>query len=74
MELSSGPKIIVAVGLMLVIIGGIWHFAGPSFSIGKLPGDIAIERQNFKFYFPVVSSILASVILTLLFWIFKKIF
>jgi hypothetical protein len=40
--------------------------------LGRLPGDIAIQRQNFSFYFPVATCLAISVVLTLLFWLFRK--
>jgi hypothetical protein len=40
--------------------------------LGRLPGDIIIERENGRFYFPITTSFLVSIILSLLFWIFKK--
>lgn len=41
-------------------------------NLGKLPGDIAIKRENFQFYFPLTTSILISMLLTLLFWLFRR--
>jgi len=56
-------------GAVLVLAGRLPGF-GP---IGKLPGDILIKRDNFMFYFPITTSILASVILSLLAWLlFRK--
>jgi hypothetical protein len=40
--------------------------------LGRLPGDIALQRQNFSFYFPIVSCVVISLVLTLLFWLFRK--
>jgi hypothetical protein len=42
------------------------------FGLGRLPGDIAIERENFRFYFPVTTSILISIVLSLLVWLFRR--
>ena len=61
--------VIVLMGAVLVLAGRLPGF-GP---IGKLPGDILIKRDNFTFYFPITTSILASVILSLLAWLlFRK--
>ncbi|MCC6155134.1 MAG: DUF2905 domain-containing protein [Candidatus Hydrogenedentes bacterium] len=57
----------VAAGL-LVYFGGKAGF----FGLGKLPGDVRIERENFSFYFPITTSIIVSVILTLLLTLFAK--
>jgi len=40
--------------------------------LGRLPGDIAVHRENFTFYFPIVTCLVISVVLTLLFWLFRK--
>ena len=57
--------VIVAVGLLLVLAGRLpW--------LGRLPGDIAIHRGSWSFYFPLGTSILLSVILTLLLWLFGR--
>jgi len=60
--------VIVLMGAVLVLVGRLPGF-GP---IGKLPGDILIKRDNFTFYFPITTSILASVILSLLAWLLLR--
>jgi hypothetical protein len=67
-------KAIVAVGLLVAVVGGIvWviEVVGGR-TIGRLPGDIHIERGNFSFYFPVATCILLSAILTLLIALFLR--
>jgi hypothetical protein len=63
-------KILLGVGLVMVLVGGALLLAGSLSGkvpwIGRLPGDIYIERGNFRFYFPLATSILVSLILTLL--------
>jgi hypothetical protein len=66
------PKTLMIVGAFLFVTGLAWYFLSPYINIGKLPGDIAIEKENFKFYFPVVSSLILSIFVSLLFWLFKK--
>ncbi len=57
--------ILVLVGLVLIVVGKVpW--------LGKMPGDIRIERENFSFYFPVVTCIVVSVILTLILNLFLR--
>jgi len=61
----------------LVIIGAVMIFlglaaAGKLGPLGKLPGDILIERENFKFYFPLATGILISILLSAILWFFKK--
>jgi hypothetical protein len=52
-------------------IGVVWLFAPAIPWLGKLPGDIRIERENFRFYFPVVTCIVASVLLTGIAWLIR---
>ncbi|MTI79758.1 MAG: DUF2905 domain-containing protein [Firmicutes bacterium] len=59
-------KIILSLGLLLVVIGGLVMGAGKIFGLGKLPGDIFFQKGNFTFYFPIVSMIILSLVLTLL--------
>jgi hypothetical protein len=68
-------KILIIIGVILVIAGLIVYFAGNKLGwIGHLPGDIRIEKENFRFYFPITTMILISVTLTLILWIVKKLF
>lgn len=56
-------KWIIFIGLIIVISGVVWYFLGDKLSfIGNLPGDIKVERENFKFYFPLTTMILISII------------
>lgn len=65
-------KFLLGAGIILVIIG-IMVIYGPRIPfIGRLPGDISIKRGNFRFYFPITSSILISVILTLIFFLINR--
>ena len=63
---------LVIAGLLLAGVGAILWFGGSKGRGGLLPGDIAIERGQFKFYFPIVTCILVSALLTLIFWIFNR--
>jgi hypothetical protein len=68
-------KILITIGVILVIAGLIVYFAGNKLGwIGHLPGDIRIEKENFRFYFPITTMILISVTLTLILWIVRKLF
>ncbi|MGC9036450.1 MAG: DUF2905 domain-containing protein, partial [Verrucomicrobiia bacterium] len=61
-----------AIGCIIAAIGlFVWLFGGKK-SGGFLPGDIYIDKGNFKFYFPIVTCIVLSLLLTLAFWLFKK--
>ncbi|NBC08961.1 MAG: DUF2905 family protein [Bacteroidetes bacterium] len=64
--LNTG-KLIIYGGLFIVLIGLVVYFFGDKLSwLGRLPGDIRIERENFSFYFPITTMLLISVVLTLL--------
>lgn len=65
---SNPGKLLMTIGGVLFFVGVAWHFGGRFFSFGRLPGDLSIERENFKFYFPLGSSILLSVVLSLIAW------
>ncbi len=64
-------RTLIIIGMVLVILGILWPWLQKS-GLGRLPGDIAIERDNFHFYFPLTTSIIVSIIITLLFWLFRK--
>ncbi|WP_300367014.1 DUF2905 domain-containing protein [Hydrogenimonas sp.] len=61
-------RVLIGLGIVLILFGLFVTF------IGKLPGDIVIRRENFTFYFPIATSILLSIILSLLFYLFSKFF
>jgi hypothetical protein len=65
-------RFLILVGLVLVVVGGILSLSGRIPWIGRLPGDIYIQRENFTFYFPLGTCILLSVVLTLLFWVLRR--
>ena len=64
-------RVLIGLGLVLVLLGLAWPWLG-RLGLGRLPGDVAIERGNFRFYFPVATSLLISLILSLLLWIFRR--
>lgn len=67
-------KILIIVGIVIAIAGGlILLFSKLSF-MGKLPGDIFIKRENFTFYFPIVTSIILSIVLTIIINVIIRIF
>jgi hypothetical protein len=68
-------KILVFAGIILIIAGLIVYFAGDKLGwIGHLPGDIRVEKENMRFYFPITTMILFSLVLSVVVWIIKKIF
>lgn len=65
-------KMLIIFGVVSIIIGGILMLSGKVPWFGRLPGDILVQKKNFTFYFPLATSILISVLLTLIFWLIKK--
>ncbi len=63
---------LVIFGVIIIAIGGLLLLSGKIPWLGRLPGDIIVQKKNFTFYFPLATSILLSLILTLLFWILGK--
>ena len=64
-------KFLVLIGIVFILIGLLYPYLS-NLGLGKLPGDIVIERKNFNFYFPITTSIILSIFLSLLFKIFFK--
>lgn len=69
--MTGMPRTLIVLGVLLVLIGLAWPWLA-KLGLFRLPGDIVIERGNFKFYFPVTSMILISLVLSLIFWLLKK--
>jgi len=67
-------KMIILFGIVLFFLGGIMLIFGKLPFLGKLPGDIHIQKKNISFYFPLTSSILISIILSLIFILFNIFF
>jgi hypothetical protein len=65
-------KSLITFGIIMIAFGIIITYAGKIPWLGKLPGDIYIKRDNFTFYFPLATSIFLSIIVSLIFWLFKK--
>jgi hypothetical protein len=60
-------KALIAAGLVLAVVGAVFLF-GKSIPLGKLPGDIAVQKGNFSFYFPIVTCLIISIIVTIIFF------
>ena len=65
-------KLLIIAGLLIALIGMVITFAPKIPSLGKLPGDLHIKRDNFSFYFPLTTGLLISLLASLIFWLFKK--
>jgi len=74
-SMTNAGKILIATGAVLIIAGLILCFGGHKMTwIGRLPGDIRIEKENLRFYFPVTTMIILSVVVSLIIWIARKLF
>ncbi|MCI0508130.1 MAG: DUF2905 domain-containing protein [Gammaproteobacteria bacterium] len=64
-------RFFIILGVLFVVIGLLWPLI-QKLGLGRLPGDIVYESDRVKFYFPIVTSIIVSLLLSLLFWLFRK--
>lgn len=65
-------KILVVLGFAIAIAGAVlWKFGGFG-PLGKLPGDLSVQRENFSFYFPIVTCLLLSALATLVMWLLRR--
>jgi hypothetical protein len=70
--MDSLARMLIVFGVVLALLGGLLLMAGKIPFLGRLPGDIIIRRENWSFYFPLTTSILLSILLTLLFSLFGR--
>jgi Protein of unknown function (DUF2905). len=72
---NATGKYVIIIGAIIIVLGIIIYFFHDKLHwIGKLPGDIRVEKENFKFYFPITTMILLSLALTLIINLIKKFF
>jgi len=65
-------KFLILLGAVIIAVGGFLLLSGKISWLGRLPGDIIIQKKNFTFYFPLATSLLLSILLTIIFWLFGK--
>ena len=65
-------KMFLFIGIIMLALGGIMLAGGRLFGLGRLPGDIFIQKGNFSFYFPVMTGIILSILLTIILNIFRR--
>ena len=65
------PKLLIVLGLTLVLVGALWPWLS-KLGLGRLPGDIIWERGNTRVYFPIVTSLVLSVVLSVVFYLFSR--
>ena len=64
-------RLLILFGVVLLVLGLAWPWIS-KLPWGRLPGDFSIERENFSFHFPLMTSLIVSVLLTLLLWWWRK--
>jgi hypothetical protein len=64
-------RFLIVLGLVILAIGLLWPYLS-QVGLGRLPGDIVIERENMTFYFPLMTCLLLSVLLSLVFWVVNR--
>lgn len=64
-------RLLIAIGLVILAVGLTWPWLS-RLGLGNLPGDIRIERDGFVFYFPITTSVLVSLVLSVIIWLFRK--
>lgn len=64
-------RLLIILGAVLLVAGLLWPWLA-KLPFGRLPGDIHIERENFSFHFPLMTSILVSLLITLILWLWRK--
>jgi hypothetical protein len=69
---SSFGKILIIIGVVIVIVGAVLVFGAKIPWLGRLPGDFSYKGKNFTFYFPLGTSILISIVLTLILWLIGR--
>lgn len=64
-------RTLIIVGLCLVVLGVLWPWLQKA-GFGRLPGDIVIERDGFRLYFPVTTAIIVSMVISFIFWLMRR--
>lgn len=65
-------KTIIIIGIILVIIGIIWPFLVNNLHLGKLPGDIIVKKEGFTLYFPIITCLILSIVISFIIWFLNK--
>lgn len=64
-------RLLIVLGVVILLVGVAWPWLS-KLGLGRLPGDINIERDGWSFHFPLMTSVIVSLVLTLLVWLFRK--
>ena len=71
--MTNTQKILILIGVIIIVIGLTWPWLS-KLPFGKLPGDIFVDKPNFKFFFPITSMIIFSAIVSIIVWLIRKFF
>jgi Protein of unknown function (DUF2905) len=64
-------RFLILLGLVILVVGLLWPYLS-KLGLGRLPGDIVIERENTTFYFPLATGLLLSLVLSLILWVANR--
>ena len=67
----SFGRLLIILGIVLVVLGVLWPWIA-KLGFGRLPGDIVIERENFRLYIPIVTSLIVSIVLSVILWFLNR--
>jgi len=72
-DIQATGKYLIIIGILVVVAGGLVYFFGDRLHwLGRLPGDIRIERDNFRFFFPITTMLLLSGLFNLVIWLVRR--
>lgn len=71
-EMTELSKILIGIGVAFVVLGVLTYFIGKVPGLGKLPGDLLVKKDNFTFYFPITTCIVASMLFSLLLFLWNQ--
>lgn len=64
-------RVFIAIGILFVVVGLAWPWLS-KLPLGRLPGDIMVDRPGMKFFFPITTMIIVSIVVSLLLWLFRR--
>jgi ribose/xylose/arabinose/galactoside ABC-type transport system permease subunit len=64
-------RFLITLGIILVVVGLAWPWLG-KLGLGRLPGDIHVEREGFSFFFPITTGLVVSAVISLILWLLRK--
>jgi hypothetical protein len=67
----SAGRLLIILGIVLVVLGMLWPLV-TRLGLGRLPGDIVIERENFRLYIPIMTSVIVSIVLSVILWLINR--